>query len=164
MDTFPCLSAKQIKGKFLYSAVSMLKRFWLYNKPSGQQQAKWTTTSQVWSGQQRAKWTTTSQVDNNKPSGRERTQTHLGAPDAGTVVQEGPRLADLVDVSHVPDIETVVVVDTRQLVIVFVQTHSHSVRVAGSALLLPSQLAVNHTHTLQTVWKSILTNQDYLYL
>ena len=83
---------------------------------------------------------TTSRVDDTG-----RRDTHLGTPDAGTVIQEGPCLADLVDVSHVPDVETVVIVDTRQLVIVFVQTHGHGVRIARGALLLHPQLAVNHT-------------------
>ena len=76
--------------------------------------------------------------------------THLCTPDAGAVIEKGPCLADLVDVSHIPDVETVVVVNTRQLVMVFVQTHGHGVRVACGALLLPSQLAVNHTSHIHT--------------
>ena len=54
--------------------------------------------------------------------------THLGTPDAGAVIEEGASLSNLVDVVDVPDIETVVVVDARQFVVTFVQTHGDRVR------------------------------------
>ena len=72
--------------------------------------------------------------------------THLGPPDAGAVIEEGASLANLVYVVDVPDIETVVVVHARQLVVAFVQTHGDRVREGGVALLRRCHLTVNQTH------------------
>lgn len=69
------------------------------------------------------------------------------------MVEEGVSLANLVDVMHVPDVETMVIVDTRQLVAVFIQTHSYSVWEAGCAVLGRQRLTSNtneHQHRIIT--------------
>ena len=54
---------------------------------------------------------------------------HFHAPDAGRVIEKRMRFSHPPNISDIPNVETVIVVDAGQLVVLFVKRQSYRVRV-----------------------------------